>query len=294
MKTIAEFRGLGVALVTPFNREGEVDYDHLRSLTDDVVTGGVDYVVALGSTGETPTLDAEEKNRIVRTVVEVVAGRVPVVMGCGGPSTKEVVHQLSTLDLSGVDAILSVTPFYNRPTQEGLIEHYKTIATHSPLPIIMYNVRSRTACNMEADTTLYLAREYENIIGIKEASGNVNQIMRLVKHRPDDFLVISGDDAITLPLLAIGVDGLISVVANAFPSEVSKMVNLGVNQRFMEARQIHERLLDMTQACFKEGNPAGIKAVLALQGKIEYYLRLPLTRVSENHQLYIRDLLTNF
>lgn len=294
MKTIAELRGLGVALVTPFTSEGDVDYDHLSVITDDVVKNGVNYVVALGSTGETPTLDADEKKRIVRTVVQAVAGRVPVVMGCGGPSTKEVVHQLNTLDLSGVDAILSVTPFYNRPSQEGLIEHYGTIATHSPLPIIMYNVRSRTACNMEADTTLHLACEFENIIGIKEASGNVNQIMKLVKHRPEDFLVISGDDAITLPLLAIGVDGLISVVANAFPAEVSHMVDLGIQQCFVEARAIHERLLDITQACFKEGNPAGVKAVLALQGKIDYYLRLPLTRVSAQHQSYIRELLEEF
>lgn len=294
MKTIAELRGLGVALVTPFTSEGAVDYDQLSVITDDVVEKGVNYVVALGSTGETPTLDADEKKRIVRTVVQAVAGRVPVIMGCGGPSTKEVVQQLNTLDLYGVDAILSVTPFYNRPSQEGLIEHFRTIATHSPLPIIMYNVRSRTACNLEADTTLYLAREYENIIGIKEASGNVNQIMKLVKHRPDDFLVISGDDAITLPLLAIGVDGLISVVANAFPAEVSQMVDLGIHQRFMEARAIHERLLDITQACFKEGNPAGVKAVLALQGKIDYYLRLPLTRVSAQHQSYIRELLVDF
>lgn len=294
MITTTALRGLGVALVTPFTDSGEVDYKNLEQLVDRLVRGGADYLVALGSTGETPTLNEDEKNKIVRTVVSTAAGRIPVVMGCGGPSTRAVVETLKTTELSGVSAILSVTPYYNRPTQEGLIQHYETIAYHSPLPVILYNVRSRTACNIEADTTLYLARECEKIIGIKEASGNINQIMKIVKHRPEGFLVISGDDAVTLPLLAIGIDGLISVVANAFPSEVSKMVNLGLNQRFAEAREIHERLLDVTQACFKEGNPAGIKTVLAVRGEIEYYLRLPLTRVSEQHQKYIKELLSSF
>lgn len=288
------FRGLGVALVTPFNREGDVDYARLRQLVDDVIQHKANYVVALGTTSESPTLTQQEKHDVVRTVVDTVAGRVPVIMGCGGPSTRVVVEKLTHADLSGISAILSVTPYYNRPSQEGLKEHYKEIAYRSPLPIILYNVWKRTGCNLDADTTLFLANEYDNIIGIKEASGNVNQIMKVVKHRPKDFWVISGDDAITLPLLAIGVDGLISVVANAFPSEVSQMVNLGLNNRFPEARKLHEKLLDITQACFKEGNPAGIKAVLALQEKIEYYLRLPLVRVTEEHQQYIKNLIENF
>ena len=288
------FRGLGVALVTPFNREGDVDYARLRQLVDDVIQHKANYVVALGTTSESPTLTQQEKHDVVRTVVDTVAGRVPVIMGCGGPSTRVVVEKLTHADLSGISAILSVTPYYNRPSQEGLKEHYKEIAYRSPLPIILYNVWKRTGCNLDADTTLFLANEYDNIIGIKEASGNVNQIMKVVKHRPKDFWVISGDDAITLPLLAIGVDGLISVVANAFPSEVSQMVNLGLNNRFPEARKLHEKLLDITQACFKEGNPAGIKAVLALQEKIEYYLRLPLVRVTEEHQQYIKNLMENF
>ena len=288
------FRGLGVALVTPFNREGDVDYARLRQLVDDVIQHKANYVVALGTTSESPTLTQQEKHDVVRTVVDTVAGRVPVIMGCGGPSTRVVVEKLTHADLSGISAILSVTPYYNRPSQEGLKEHYKEIAYRSPLPIILYNVWKRTGCNLDADTTLFLANEYDNIIGIKEASGNVNQIMKVVKHRPKDFWVISGDDAITLPLLAIGVDGLISVVANAFPSEVSQMVNLGLNNRFPETRKLHEKLLDITQACFKEGNPAGIKAVLALQEKIEYYLRLPLVRVTEEHQQYIKNLIENF
>ena len=287
-------RGLGVALVTPFNREGDVDHACLRQLVDDVIQHKANYVVALGTTSESPTLTQQEKHDVVRTVVDTVAGRVPVIMGCGGPSTRVVVEKLTHADLSGISAILSVTPYYNRPSQEGLKEHYKEMAYRSPLPIILYNIWKRTGCNLDADTTLFLANEYDNIIGIKEASGNVNQIMKVVKHRPKDFWVISGDDAITLPLLSVGVDGLISVVANAFPTEVSQMVNLGLNNRFPEARKLHEKLLDITQACFKEGNPAGIKAVLALQEKIEYYLRLPLVRVTEEHQQYIKNLIENF
>ena len=290
----ALLKGLGVALITPFTRQGEVDYECLSRLVEDLIENRVDYLVALGTTSETPTMSADEKQKIVRTVVKTAAGRVPVVMGCGGPSTQSVIEQIQQADLDGVSAILSVTPYYNRPSQAGLKEHYRLIADHSPLPIILYNVWTRTSCNIDADTTLWLANECENIIGIKEASGNINQIMRVVKHRPENFLVISGDDAIPLPLLAIGVDGLISVVANAFPSEISKMVNLGMNNRFVEARAIHQKMLDITQACFKEGNPAGIKAVLALQEKIEYYLRLPLTRVSEQHQQYIKSLLADF
>lgn len=288
-----DLRGLGVALVTPFSREGEVDYTRLQQLVDDLIQHKVNYLVALGTTSESPTLTTQEKHDVVRTVVNTAAGRVPVIMGCGGPSTRVVIDKLTHADLSGISAILSVTPYYNRPSQEGLKEHYREIAYRSPRPIILYNVWKRTSCNIDAETTLFLANEYDNIIGIKEASGNMNQIMKVVKHRPKGFWVISGDDAITLPLLAIGVDGVISVVANAFPAELSQMVHLGLNNRFPEARLIHEKLLDVTQACFKEGNPAGIKAVLALQEKLEYYLRLPLVRVSEEHQQYIKNLLEN-
>lgn len=288
-----DLHGLGVALVTPFSREGEVDYSRLQCLVDDLIQHKVDYLVALGTTSESPTLTTQEKHDVVRTVVNAAAGRVPVIMGCGGPSTRVVIDKLTHADLSGISAILSVTPYYNRPSQEGLMEHYREIAYRSPRPIILYNVWKRTSCNIEAETTLFLANEYDNIIGIKEASGNMNQIMKVVKHRPKGFWVISGDDAITLPLLSIGVDGVISVVANAFPTEVSQMVHLGLNNRFPEARQLHEKLLDVTQACFKEGNPAGIKAVLALQEKLEYYLRLPLVRVSGEHQQYIKHLLEN-
>ncbi|MEG1556373.1 MAG: 4-hydroxy-tetrahydrodipicolinate synthase, partial [Bacteroidales bacterium] len=195
-------------------------------------------------------------------------------------------------DLTGISAILSVTPYYNRPSQEGLYEHYMEIGRHSPLPVILYNVRSRTACNLDAETTLKLAYDCQNIIGIKEASGNMNQIMKVVKHKPQDFLVISGDDAITLPLMAAGIDGLISVVANAYPKEVAQMIHLAMQDHFADARNIHHHLLDITQACFKEGNPAGVKTFLAIQGKIGYHLRLPLTRVSTELQKYIKEIAT--
>ena len=287
----SKFKGLGVALVTPFSESGEIDFGRLEKLVDDVITNGVDYVVALGTTSESPTLKDKEKVEVVKAVVGAAGGRVPVVMGLGGPSTYEIVDRFKGWNFDGVDAILSVTPYYNRPSQEGLYAHYHTIAHYSPLPIILYNVRSRTSCNIEADTTLRLANDCKNIIAIKEASGNINQIMRIVKHKPDDFLVISGDDAITLPLLATGVDGLISVVANAFPKEISQMVHLGLENRFEEAKRIHLRMLDITQSCFKEGNPSGIKAVLSLQGKIDNTLRLPLTRVSVDLEAQMRQIL---
>ena len=286
-----KFKGLGVALVTPFKESGEIDFDCLEKTVDTIICNGADYVVALGTTSESPTLKDKEKKDVVRSVVNATAGRVPMVMGLGGPSTNEITDRFKAWDFDGVDAILSVTPYYNRPSQEGLYAHYTTIAHNSPLPIILYNVKSRTSCNIEADTTLRLANDCKNIIAIKEASGNINQIMKLVKHKPDNFLVISGDDAITLPLIAAGVDGLISVVANAFPKEISQMVHLGLDGKFEEARKIHLRMLDLTQSCFKEGNPSGIKAVLGLQHKMQNVLRLPLVPVSQELQEQMKRLL---
>lgn len=289
MQIINQFKGLGTALVTPFLQNGEVDYAVLKELTRHIIDSGVDYIVALGTTSEAPTLTDDEKNRIVRTLVEVNQNRVPLVVGMGGPSTHHILQQFKTFDFSGVSAILSVTPYYNKPTQTGLIEHYQELAYHAPLPVILYNVGSRTGCNMEPDTTLKLA-EQKNIIGIKEASGLMNQIMYVVKHKPKDFLVISGDDAITLPLMAVGADGLISVVANAFPSEMAQMVHFAQDGNFAAAADIHYKLLNIIQACFKEGSPAGVKAFLAVQNRLEYYLRLPLARVSLEHQNYIKEL----
>lgn len=283
MNNMSDFlKGTGVALITPFLPDGSIDFDSLADLVENVIDGGVDYLVTLCTTSETPTLSETEKEQVVRKVVEVNHGRVPVIRGLGGPNTLELVHQLHTFDFTGISAILSVSPFYNKPSQEGIYQHYKTLSKESPLPIIMYNVQGRTGCNIEAETTLRIAKDCDNIVAIKEASGNMNQIMRVITDKPADFMVISGDDAITLPLIAAGADGVISVVANAFPKEVSTMVRLGLDNRFEEARIIHQRLLKLTQACFKEGSPAGIKTLLALQGKIQNILRLPLVPASKD------------
>jgi 4-hydroxy-tetrahydrodipicolinate synthase len=274
-------KGTGVALITPFLPNGDIDFLCLEKLVEELIANGVNYIVTVCTTSETPTLSEEEKDEIVRTVVRVNRGRVAVIRGLGGPDTRELLTSLRTKDFTGVDAILSVSPFYSRPSQNGLYQHYKTVAEHSPRPVILYNVPGRTGCNIDADTTLRLANDCPNIIAVKEASGMMNQIMRIINHKPADFSVISGDDALTLPLLAAGVDGVISVVANAFPKEVSTMVKLARSNNFDEARKIHLQLLDFTQACFREGSPAGVKALLSLQGKIQNCLRLPQVPVSE-------------
>lgn len=288
-----KFIGAGVALVTPFTADGDVDYESLSSLVESVISQGINYIVALGTTSENPTLTCEERTKVVATIVNANKQRVPIILGLGGFSTHEVLQQIKHTDFTGIDAILSVTPYYNKPSQEGLYEHFKTIALNSPVPVVLYNVPGRAACNMTAETTLRLANDCPNIIGIKEASGIINQVMAIIKKAPKDFYVISGDDAITLPLVAAGADGVISVVANAFPKEVSQMVSLALNDHVAEARKIHLSLLDITPLCFREGNPAGIKAVLALQGKIKYNLRLPLVRVSVELQQTIREALKN-
>lgn len=284
-------KGTGVALITPFLPDGTIDFLCLEKLVEELISNGIDYLVTVCTTSETPTLSEEEKDEIVRTVVKVNRGRVAIIRGMGGPDTRELVTSLQTKDFTGVDAILSVAPFYNRPSQNGLYQHYKTVAEHSPLPVILYNVPGRTGCNIDADTTLRLANDCPNIIAVKEASGMMNQIMRIINHKPADFSVISGDDALTLPLLAAGVDGVISVVANAFPKEVSTMVRLARSNNFAEARKIHLQLLDFTQACFREGSPAGVKALLSLQGKIQNCLRLPQVPVSETLMNTFRELI---
>ena len=289
MKNIDPFKGLGVAMVTPFLQNGEIDFANLENLVNHLINSGVDYLVALGTTSESPTLSNEEKQQVVRTIVETNQNRVPVIVGMGGPDTRRLIQRFKTFDFTGVSAILSVTPYYNKPTQTGLFEHYQELAYHAPLPVILYNVGSRTGCNIEPETTLKLA-ENKNIIGIKEASGVMNQIMYIIKHKPEDFLVISGDDAIALPLMAVGADGLISVVANAFPAEMAQLVHFAQTGDYENAVKYHEILLDIIQACFKEGSPSGVKAFLAMQNRIEYYLRLPLVRVSPQHQEYIKTL----
>ena len=280
--SIDKFRGLGVAVVTPFNVDGKVDFQSLENLVENLIQNKVDYLLALGTTSEYPTMSKTERQDVVRCITSVNAGRVPVLMGLGGPNTQSILDRIKDVDKLPIDAILSVTPYYNKPSQLGLIEHYKAVAKSSPLPIILYNVPSRTSCNMLAETTIRIAESHHNVIGIKEASGNVKQILYLLNHKPKDFLVISGDDLITLPLMAAGMDGLISVLANAYPAETSNMVHLAMQDQFIKARLYHDKLFDISQACFQEGNPCGIKAILAAQGKIKNVLRLPLVPVSDH------------
>lgn len=288
------FRGAGVALITPFKQDFSIDFGALEKMVSYVIQEGIDYIVALGTTAETPTLSFSERKEILNTIIQSVNGKVPIVVGIGCNNPLEVIEQIHFFDLKKADAILSVAPYYNRPQQEGIIEHYKAIAKESPLPIIIYNVGSRTAVNIQAETTLRIAKEIPKVIGIKEASGNINQIMAIMEKKPTDFLVISGDDALTLPLLACGLDGLISVTANAFPKNIANMVRLGIKGDFDAARKLHYQLLPLINACFKEGSPSGVKAFLAAQGKIKKYTRLPLIDVSPALKKEIENLLIQY
>ncbi len=283
-----KFKGLGVALVTPFQENGLVDFSGLQRLLEHQINGKTDYLVVQGTTGETPTLTAEEKRSVLDFVLEINNKRLPVVLGVGGNNTQALVETLETFDFTGVDAILSASPNYNKPTQEGIYQHYKLLAAHSPLPIILYNVPGRTSSNMAPETTLRLAREFKNIIAVKEASGNMEQIMRLIKDKPEDFLVISGDDGITLPMIASGGDGLISVIGNAFPGEYSEMVRAALDGDLVTARALHYKLFDYLHYLFVEGNPAGVKEVLKYMNICSNNVRLPLTPVSEatSNKLY--------
>ena len=275
------FRDLGVALVTPFLEKGNIDYAGLERLLEHQIAGEVDYVVLMGTTGESVTLSAEEKKQLLAAVIELLRHRLPLVLGVGGNHTAEVVRQLEEYDLSDVDGILSVSPYYNKPTQEGIYQHYKALAQASLRPIILYNVPGRTSSNMLAETTLRLARDFKNIVGVKEASGNLDQIATILKHRPKDFLVISGDDALTLPILALGGDGVISVVGNALPQEFSTLVHAAMTGDLVAARAEHFKLLEFMSYIFTEGNPAGIKEALKTLGICGSTLRLPLVNVSE-------------
>ena len=275
------FRGLGVALVTPFRENGSIDYAGLGRVIEHQIAGGVDYLVVLGTTGESVTLNSEEKKQLLAQVIEVVHHRVPIVLGVGGNNTAEVVHQLESYDLSGVDGILSVSPYYNKPTQEGIYQHYKAIAQASLLPIILYNVPGRTGSNITAETTLRLARDFENIVGIKEASANLDQMGLILKHRPKDFLLISGDDALTLPIIAMGGEGVISVVGNALPEEFSNLVHAALKGDYATARAEHYKLIELITLLFADGSPGGIKEVLSILGLCGKHVRLPLVNVNE-------------
>lgn len=268
--------GMGVALITPFKEDESIDFDALSRLVEHQIKNGTDYLVVCGTTAETPTLTEEEKEEIKRFVVQCNAGRLPIVLGLGGNNTKSIVEKVQTTDLNGIDAILSVTPYYNKPSQEGLYQHYAAIAKASPLPLILYNVPGRTGVNMLPATTLRLANEFQSICAVKEASGNFSQIDDIIKNKPADFLVISGDDGITFPLITLGAVGVISVIGNAFPREFSRMVRLALQGDYQNARAIHHRFNELLDLLFLEGNPAGVKSMLAVMGMIENKLRLPL------------------
>ena len=274
--------GMGVALITPFKEDESIDFDALSRLLEYQIQNGTDYLVVLGTTGETPSLTEAEKRQIQRFVVERTRGRIPLVLGIGSNNTRNVVEHLYSDDLSGYDAILSVVPYYNKPSQEGIYQHYATIAQASPLPIILYNVPGRTGVNMTAETTLRLARNFNNIIAIKEASGNISQMDDIIKNKPHDFMVISGDDGVTFPLITLGAVGVISVIGNAFPKEFSRMVRLALNGNYNQALSIHHRFTELFSLLFVDGNPAGVKCLLNLMGMIENKLRLPLvpTRIT--------------
>ncbi len=295
MSKNSQFKGTGVAIVTPFNKDSSVDFKSLSKLVNSIIKGGVEYVVVLGTTGESVNLTKEEKKLVVKCVVDTVNKRVPVVLGLGGNNTQEIVDSLKVkADFEGIDAILSVSPYYNKPNQRGIYQHYKAIAEVSPLPIILYNVPGRTGSNMAADTTLKLATDFKNIIAIKEASGNLEQCMKLIKHRPKDFLVISGDDNLTLPMIASGADGVISVVANAFPKDFSEMVRQILAGNVKEAQRLHYKLTDITEQLFADGNPGGIKAVLEMKDICKAHLRLPLVNINKDTQKTLEKLVKEY
>jgi len=277
---IKKFSGTGVAIITPFRSDGSIDFKSLGKLLEHIIKGGVDYVVPLGTTGESVTITKDEKKAVVNFVTDSVASRVPVVVGIGGNNTQEVLDAIGHFDFTSIDGLLSVAPYYNKPSQQGLYLHFKSIAGASPVPVIIYNVPGRTGCNMAAETTIKLATDCKNIVAVKEASGNMGQIMQIVKNKPKDFQVISGDDMLTLPMMAIGATGAISVIANACPKSFSEMVNHALKGNYEKASQLHYRLLEMINAIFEEGSPSGVKAALEILKISQNNLRLPLVPVS--------------
>lgn len=281
-------------MVTPFDSKNRIDYKSVDRLVEHLIGGGVDYLVLLGTTGESVVLSDDEKSELVRHVVNRNKARVSIVVGMGGNNTSAIIGSINQFDFNGVDGILSVTPYYNKPTQKGLELHYKAIAEKCPLPIILYNVPGRTGINMTAATTLKLAHEVPNIVAIKEASGNLTQQAYILRDRPSGFLVISGDDGLVLPQLALGLDGVISVVGNAFPKEFSKLVKLALAGNTAHAREIHYKLIEIIDMLFAEGNPGGIKAALSILGIAENNLRLPLAPISETAFGKLSELIRNF
>lgn len=278
---------MGVALITPFKEDESVDFDALSRLVDYQLQNGTDYLVVLGTTAETPTLTEDEKKRIVELVVGKVNGQIPIILGEGGNNTRAIVNNLKNKDYTGVDGILSVVPYYNKPSQEGIYQHYKAISEASPLPIISYNVPGRTGVNMTADTTLRIANDFPNIVAVKEASGNMSQMDEIIKRKPARFDVISGDDGVTFPLITLGAVGVISVIGNAFPKEFSRMTRLALEGDYNSALTIHHSFNELFELLFVDGNPAGVKCMLNMMGYIENKLRLPLvpTRIKTYEQI---------
>ena len=271
-----KFRGLGIALITPFKTDGSIDFDARDRLVEYQIKGRADFLCIMGTTAETPTLSREEKRLLKEHLVERVAGRVPLLMGCGGNNTAAILDELQNEDWKGIDGVLSVCPYYNKPSQEGLYQHFAAIAKVSPVPVVLYNVPGRTGVNMTAETTLRLAREFENIVAIKEASGNITQMDDIIKDKPQHFDVISGDDGITFPLITLGAVGVISVIGNALPAEFSRMVRLALRGEYSSSLTIHHKFTELFKLLFVDGNPAGVKAMLSEMGMIQNVLRLPL------------------
>ena len=287
-----KFKGTGVALVTPFNQDLSIDHQALAKLVDFNIKNGVNYLVICGTTGESVTISKEEKKAIINTITTANAGRVPQVLGIGGNHTQAVLDEIFTTDLSAIDAILSVSPYYSKPTQEGMYQHFKAISEVSPKPVILYNVPGRTSKNMSPETVLRLANDFENIIGIKEAGNSLQQYLELLKNKPKDFLIISGDDDLVLPIVLAGGAGVISVIGQALPAQFSNMIDLGLEEKASEAFKIHYQLMDITAQIFTENNPAGIKGLLSILGICSKKVRLPLVEASEDLMLQMKTSLS--
>jgi len=276
------FAGAGVALITPFNEDKSVDFNCLEKLIEDLISNGIDYLVVLGTTAETPTLSETEKKEIIRFVIEKNGGRLKIVVGMGGNNTLNLTEKIKATDFKGIDAILSVTPYYNKPTQEGIFQHFKMIVEASPVPVILYNVPGRTGINMEADTTLRIANLSEKVVAIKEASGDLSQFAKIIANAPSHFKVISGDDALTCPSISIGSIGVISVLGNAMPAMLSQLTHAALNKNIEIATDVHLKLSEMFKLIFREGNPGGVKALMNVMGKVKNQVRLPLVSVSDS------------
>lgn len=285
------FRGTGVAIVTPFNQDGSIDWTSFEKVINHIIDGKCEYLVVLGTTGESATVHGKEKQEVFSFVNKITKSRVPLIAGLGGNDTHEVIEGFKTFNLAGYDAILCVSPYYNKPNQEGLFQHYKALDTETPLPIMMYNVPSRTGMNVTAETQVRIANECKNIFATKEASGDFAQINYIIKNKPADFMVISGDDPITLQMIAAGAEGLVSVVANAYPKDYSDMVRLCLDGKFEEAQKLHYKYTDIIASMFAEGSPSGVKAYLSEMGLCQNYFRLPVWKVSEKHHSRIKELM---